>query len=63
MVDSELVALLRAVIDKFPDNATKTETAARSRVVSKTAEVAGKDDTTIELTQARGVLPAPTERP
>ena len=63
MVDSQLVALLRALIEEFPKDTAKVEAAPRSQIVPELPEVAGKDDSSMQLAQAGDVRSAPTQQP
>jgi hypothetical protein len=63
MVDSQLVTLLRALIDEFSKDTAKVEAAPRSRVVPEQPEVAGKADSSMQLAQAHDVRPLPVQQP
>ena len=63
MVDSQLVALLRALIGEFSKDPAKAEAAPCSRIVSELPEVAGKDDSSMQLAQAGDVRQLPTQQP
>ena len=61
MVDSQLVALLRALIEEFSKDTAKVEVAPRNRIVPEPPEVAGKDASSMQLAQADDVRAAPTQ--
>jgi hypothetical protein len=63
MVDSQLVALLRALIGEFSKDTAKVEVVPRSRMIPELQEAAGKDVSSMQLAQADDVRPVPTQQP
>jgi hypothetical protein len=48
MVDSEIAALLRALIDEFSSDEAAVDSAIRSPIVSKLLEAAGNEDSSVD---------------